>query len=65
MSISITPELAQQGDVVLDPVDSSVYQYNGGGQWSHMDLVPTESGPLWQPSGELILVVRDGRPVQD
>jgi hypothetical protein len=64
MSISITPEHAQDGDVVLDPVDGSVYQYNGEGQWSHMQLVLTVSGPLWQPSGELILVARGGHPVE-
>lgn len=64
MSISITPEHAQENDVVLDPADGSVYQYNGNGQWSHMQFVLTESGPLWQPSGQLILVVRGGVPAE-
>lgn len=63
MAISISPEHAQNGDVVLDPVDGAVYQLVEG-LWRSMQIVAFE-GPRWQPSGQLILVVRDGRPVED
>jgi len=52
---------ARPGDVVM-AADGSVYQYDGDGQWSQMELVLTESGPLWSPLGELTLLVRGGKP---
>jgi hypothetical protein len=57
----IRAEQARPGDVVLHEGD--VFQYEGDGQWLQMDLVPTESGPAWQPPGELTLLVRDRNPV--
>jgi hypothetical protein len=60
----LTAGQAQDGDVVLAP-DGQVYQYSGGGQWLYMDLVLTESGPLWSPPGELTLLVRGGQPQDD
>lgn len=61
--MKITAHQAKPGDVVQSP-DKSVYQYDGDGQWSQMEPVLTESGPLWSPSGHLTLVVRDGKPVK-
>ena len=65
--ISISADQAQDGDVLLDPVDGSVYQLanrqDGIPQWKHMDLVGFYGKP-WNPEGELILVVRGGHPVE-
>lgn len=58
---TLTAAEAQANDVVMT-TDGSVYQYGGDGQWSQMELVLTESGPLWSPLGELTLLVRAGRP---
>ena len=63
MSISIPASSAQDGDVLLDPVDGSVYQLVQG-LWRSMQIVAFE-GPRWEPEGELVLVVRDGCPVAD
>lgn len=63
MSISIPASSARNGDVLLDPVDGSVYQLVEG-LWRSMQIVAFE-GPPWYPEGELILVVRDGRPAED
>ena len=60
-AVTLTAGQAQLNDVVLAP-DGNVYQYSGDGQWLHMDLVLTESGPLWQPAGQLVLLVRGGQP---
>lgn len=57
----LTATDARPNDVVMT-TDGSVYQYGGDGQWSQMELVLTESGPLWSPLGELTLLVRGGRP---
>lgn len=57
----LTAADARPNDVVMT-TDGSVYQYGGDGQWSQMELVLTESGPLWSPLGELTLLVRGGRP---
>lgn len=58
---TLTSAEAERNDVVMT-TDGSVYQYGGDGQWSQMELVLTESGPLWSPLGELTLLVRGGRP---
>lgn len=58
---TLTASEARPGDVV-QAQDGSVFQCDGEGQWSQMELVLTESGLLWSPPGELVLLVRDGRP---
>jgi hypothetical protein len=70
--MKITAAQAKSGDVVLVPGDdvfaAGVYQapYEGGsGAWS--SFVPNMGGygPLPEPEGELVLLVRDGMIVSD
>jgi hypothetical protein len=58
---TITAADARDGDAVLAP-DGNVYQLIGGGVWGNITPVGTMSGPLWQPEGDLVLLVRDGKP---